>query len=156
MDKSKKVASDVTTAPCNAPSLLTTIPDSVNNPAIQEVQDQLHKILTGCSPEQFTAIHVHLSNPTESDRMMLEAWARCGRNDRQRTVNLNVTEAARRTLTPMGLACLVTYARAWVDEAIARQAQVKESVDSLFHARRAGRPRKKKGQPRARPARATA
>jgi hypothetical protein len=88
--------------------------------------------------------------------MLLDAWARCGRNDHQRTVDIRLNEQARRTMTPLGLACLVSYARAWLDEAEAREAELTAMARSICHPPCGGSPRIRVAQARRRPARPTA
>jgi hypothetical protein len=104
---------------------------AVNNNALVHIKEELHNLFTGCSPLDNRAISEYLTNPSDGDRMMLEAWARCGRNDRKRTVDLRLTEVARKTMTPLGLACLISYARAWIDETESRDAELRAQVRCL-------------------------
>ena len=56
--------------------------------------------------------------------MLIDAWRRCGRNDLGRALKIGVNEVARRTMTPLGLACLVAYAQNYIDEAEDRLARL--------------------------------
>lgn len=102
-----------------------------NNQALIHMRAELHNLLTGCSPLDNRAVHEYLVNASPLDRLMIEAWAKCGRNDRKRTMNINLTESAKKTMTPLGLACLVSYARAWIDETEARDAELRAQVRLL-------------------------
>jgi hypothetical protein len=80
-------------------------------------RQELHNLFSGCTPLDNRLIHQYLNKPSTADQMMLDAWAKCGRNDQERTVDLRIGDTARRTMTPLGLACLIRYARAWIDAA---------------------------------------
>lgn len=99
-------------------SLLSVVGgEGVNNPEVVHIRKQLERLFTTCSPLDSKTVHEYLRNPTSEASMMLDAWAKCGCADRGRTIRLDLSEAARRTVTPFGIACLVTYARAWIDQA---------------------------------------
>jgi hypothetical protein len=51
---------------------------------------------------------------------MLDAWERVGREDFKRQAAPRFHLAATKTMTPLGLACLMRYARGFDDEAQAR------------------------------------
>lgn len=88
-----------------------------NNPEVIHIRKQLTRLCAGCSQLDSIAIRRYLEAPSTHDYDMLSAWSRCGRNDRGRTVRLDITAQARGTVTPFGIACLLAYARAWIDEA---------------------------------------
>lgn len=88
------------------------------------VRKQLEQLLTTYSPAANPDIHRYLENPPEADRILLDAWAKCGRNDRQRSIDLRLTDVARSTMSPLGIACLIRYARGWVDEAETRLVRI--------------------------------
>lgn len=150
VDKTSKSVTLATAAAKAAAGMAITTPNGVDNPELVRIRVELNNLFTGCTPLDHKAIHEYLSNPSESDRMMLDAWARCGRNDRQRTVSLRLTEVARKTVTPMGLACLVRYARAWIDEAEARAGAVTAAEGSSGRAQ-GGASRYRKPDPSRRP-----
>lgn len=91
--------------------------EGVNNPTVVHIRKQLERLFNGCSPLDSNAVRQYLQTPTSENSMMLEAWSRCGRADRGRTISLDLSAAARSTVTPFGIACLICYARAWIDEA---------------------------------------
>lgn len=90
---------------------------SVMRVRITQVRKDIEKLLTGCDPVLHNRIRQHLDTPSESDRMMLDAWRRCGKADYGRIPALQFSYAARRTFTALGVACLVAYGRAWLDAA---------------------------------------
>lgn len=53
---------------------------------------------------------------SESDITLLHAWERCGRNDVRAGRKPYVTQALARTLTPLGIACVIAYCRGREDE----------------------------------------
>ena len=131
VDKPKNSAKSLAAHACKESGMSTTPANVVDNHALVHIRADLHNLFAGCSPLDNRAIHQYLTSPSDADRMMLDAWARCGRNDRKRTVDLRLTEIARKTMTPLGLACLITYARAWIDEAESRAAELTAQVRSL-------------------------
>lgn len=152
VDKSNNSTTHATTEESAVPDLLTAKPSPENNTALANIRAELNNLLTGCSPLDHKAIHTYLTESSGSDRMMLDAWARCGHSDRKRTVSLRLTETARKTVTPFGLACLITYARAWIDECEAQDANLKAVVRSIVRppdgerrCRRAGQSKRRRG-----------
>lgn len=81
------------------------------------MQKDIDRLLTGCDPVVYRFVHRHLNTPTPADQQMLDAWARCGAADAGRSFRLELNDTARRTLSPLGIACLVAYARGWVSRA---------------------------------------
>lgn len=88
----------------------------LDDPRIREVHESINLLLTVGSPDYQQALHRYLHDPSEKDTYLLNAWAKCGANDRARTINLRMTDIARSSMTPLGVACLITYARAWLAE----------------------------------------
>ena len=84
---------------------------------IASVGKVIHTLLTGLPQETHRIVHGYLESPKEADRLILDAWARCGSADLTRHPSIDLTSTARASLTPLGLACLVRYARAWIDAA---------------------------------------
>lgn len=108
----------------------TTCGQPVKNSDIARMRNDLEKVFTGCSQLDSKIVHHYLANATGSDRFLLDAWAKCGRNDMPRRFNISLNDQARRTVTPLGLACLVAYARAWIDEAETRVLAQDQQQDS--------------------------
>lgn len=129
------------------PTTLTTTSIAVDNPQLIRIRGELDRLFASCSPLDSKAVRKYLSCASSADQMMLDAWARCGREDRKRTVNLSLTEAARRTITPMGIACLVSYARAWIDEAEAQQLAITAVASSSSPSADGGSTRRGSGRP---------
>jgi hypothetical protein len=96
----------------------------VDKAALTLIRNQLTQLSTDCSPQFRQQLEHYLEGPSATDEALLDAWAKCGRNDRSRCVNLRLTEVARNTISPLGMACLIRYARAWLDEAEARASQL--------------------------------
>lgn len=84
---------------------------------IVSVNKVLASLLAGLSPADHQLVHNYLEHPSAAASAMLDAWARCGRGDGARQPSIDMTRTAKATLTPLGVACLVRYARAWVDAA---------------------------------------
>jgi len=117
VDKSSFVLSDATVVGSEKLKPLTTVGDAVNSPALIHIRRQIEELFTACGPLNSQVVHRYLSNPNDDDGRMLAAWAKCGRNDRGRTVRIDLKTTAATTLSPLGFACLIAYARAWLDEA---------------------------------------
>ena len=94
----------------------------VNESELLRIRKQAGEILTGCSQDTLRLVHNYLNLTEGADAMMINAWRRCGRNDMGRAYNLTLNEVARRTMTPLGLACLYAYAVSFIDEAEVRLA----------------------------------
>lgn len=90
------------------------------------MQADINKLSSAFSDGCAQHVHKHLTDPTPSDRVMIEAWAACGRKDSCRKFRLQISEEARKTMTPLGIACLIAYARAYVD---ALEAQLPKSTE---------------------------
>jgi len=78
-------------------------------------------IFTATDPVVLRYVHRHLDAPSQGDRMLLDAWERVGRQDAIRAHPCDYKTATLRTYTPLGLACLIRYARGYEDEAASRQ-----------------------------------
>lgn len=103
----------------------------VLNKALARTREQLTDLFAGCSPQADSAIRQYLDSPAEADRWLLDGWEKCGRNDRGRTVRVELTDIGKKTVTPLGVACLVRYCRGWLDEAEARVAAMRAEVEAL-------------------------
>jgi hypothetical protein len=117
MNKSKKSKSRARAAPSHVQDREQPCEQQVDSMALQVIRSKLEGLWATCSPMDSARVRHYLENPTEEERWMLDAWRKCGRNDRARTFNIGVSEAARRTITPFGLACLIAYCQAWLDQA---------------------------------------
>jgi len=89
----------------------------VNKDAITSVRKQLTQLFAACEPVIHNRVSVYLAMTEGPDAQLIAAWSRFGRADRQRTVDLRLNDVAKRTISPLGFACLIAYARAWLDEA---------------------------------------
>ena len=86
------------------------------------MRKELAKLYAGCEPTSAARVRMYLDQPDPDSAKLIDAWRKCGRNDRTRTMDIHLSEVARRTLTPLGWACLIAYAQAWLDEAEAIEA----------------------------------
>lgn len=84
---------------------------------ITKARDDAAKLLTFCEPETALDVHRLLTEATPDQRMLLDAWARCGAADYGRHMAVDLQRTARKTQSAMGLACLLRYAQAWTDAA---------------------------------------
>ena len=116
VDKSSSVLSDATVVGSEKLKPLVTVGDTVNNPALIHIRKQIEDLYAVCGPLNSKAVHNYLSNPNDVNGRLLAAWAKFGRNDRCRSVRIDLKGAAKTTLSPLGFACLISYARAWLDE----------------------------------------
>ena len=156
MDNSNNSASPVDSRTYTPRPKLTICVESVNDTASMRVRRDMDNLLSGCAQVTANAVHDYLSKTEGADAALLAAWAAFGRKDRRQTVDISVREAARRTLTPLGLACLVSYARAWLDEADAIKARAYVVPGSSSESPDGGSKCRKPDQGRRSPARATA
>lgn len=90
--------------------------DPVHSMRVADVHKQLAKLHAACSPDIYAAVRRYLDAPEPAIGRLLDAWEKCGRHDRQRSPLFNIGDEARRTMTPLGFACLIRYAQAWLDE----------------------------------------
>ena len=155
-DKPSKSVSPTVATTSTTDKGLATCGQTLPNLAYLRVRRDMDRLLTGCHPSISITVHHYLEKSTGADRALLDAWARFGRRDRAQTVDISVKEAARASLTPLGLACLVSYARAWIDEAESIRAQGFEVAGSSSATPDGGPKRPQSGRKRKSLARATA
>lgn len=77
----------------------------------------IDQISAACHPSALARLGVYLADPPPADAEMLNAWERVGREDAKRGGAPRWRPAGNQTLTALGLACLVRYARGFEDEA---------------------------------------
>lgn len=90
---------------------------TVEKARVINTREELTKLVAGCPPDVYQLVEGYLTTTDAHDKMLLAAWAKCGRNDRKRSVSLRLSEAAASTVSPLGIACLLAYGRAWLDVA---------------------------------------
>ena len=105
---------------CQATGSEQVCEESVSESALASVRKQLTDLYASCSPANSTRVQEYLAQKEGPDAGLILAWSRYGRADRGRTVDLRLNEVARQTVSPLGYACLIAYARAWLDESEAR------------------------------------
>jgi hypothetical protein len=131
VDNTNKSASAAKADACVEHLKSITSEYGVLNKALMRTREQLEDLFTGCSPENDATIRQYLDSPKEVDRWLLDGWEKCGRNDRGRTVRVELSEVGRKTMTPLGIACLVRYCRGWIDEAETKVEAMRLEVERL-------------------------
>lgn len=114
--KSRLHRSSAKSTPCANRKRPTTCAHPVSNSAAFGYPPTLPELFAGCAPEVMAAAKVHLDHATGTDRALLDGWRKVGREDAHRPARPNWTHTAERTMTPLGIACLLEYARAFDDE----------------------------------------
>lgn len=97
---------------------------------IAETRVAIVRLLADCSPAFASDVSRHLHSPTPRDETLLDGWSRCGRADSERSPRMDLRRASVSAMTPLGVACLVRYARAWVDASEARLMALAKETDS--------------------------
>lgn len=126
------VQKSVTPAPaaaCATSPSEQTCAQSVNECALSTIRKQLADLYASCSPTNSNRVREYLDMTEGPDAGLIKAWAHYGRRDRARTVDLRLNEVASKTVSPLGYACLIAYATAWLDEAEA----ITEQERTLAH-----------------------
>jgi hypothetical protein len=131
-DKASNSVSPVAASTCTDTGKGTTCEQSVSECALLSVRKQLEQLYTANSPDIHNRVLAYLDAVEGADAQLVAAWGAYGRRDRQRTVDLRLNDVAKRTISPLGFACLISYARAWVDEAEAIALKEKKRVASCF------------------------
>jgi hypothetical protein len=125
MDKANNSPKAPTATPSSVPNVGITCGNDENNAALLKIRGSIDRLFTGCDPVIHDQIQRHLAQESGDVALMLSAWRKCGRADRGRSIELDLSETAKRTMSPLGLACLVAYAQAWLDETESRVAAIK-------------------------------
>lgn len=86
------------------------------------IREDIERLFTGCLPPIDEAIHRWLTEAQGADRALLDAWTTLGARDCRRGQEVRISNTAKNTLTPLGLACLVCYSRGYLDELEAQEA----------------------------------
>lgn len=131
MNKSNKSAKSRTGGTYTQRPPLTKCAPAVNSRRLEVIRRALESCWSSCSPLDHPRVRHYLELDSGPDFMLVEAWRRCGRNDHTRTLRLEVGPQARRTMTPMGFACLIAYCQAWIDAEEVRVATAPQVGPSL-------------------------
>ena len=99
------------------PGVLTDCELRVYKWKVDAARAECLKLSTWSDPVVHTLVAKHLQVAGGRNRWLLDAWARCGRNDQGRSMDLRLSAAVAETVTPLGIACLISYCRAWLDSA---------------------------------------
>lgn len=97
---------------------------AVNEKLLADIRTSLTTLPTCSSRVINTAVHQHLTAPTTDNAMLLDGWEKCGRGDFQRKMPVKFRHIEKEVFTALGIACLIRYARGYLDEAEAAVAKV--------------------------------
>lgn len=128
VDTGNNSVSSTPAAACSGSGSEQSCAQSVNECALADVRKQLADLFASCPPLIGNRVHEYLAMTEGPDAALIGAWSAYGRRDRSRTVDLRLAEVARRTVSPLGYACLIAYARAWLDEAEALAEQARQAA----------------------------
>lgn len=95
---------------------------AVHKATLAVIHSRLGQLYTACSPAFSARVHEYLNAASPTDRMMLDAWSNIGHQDAKRSPRVDILRTNEQTMTPLGVACLISYARGWIDEQDARTA----------------------------------
>lgn len=95
---------------------------------VRLVRKQLDGLFTGYSPAFGDKVHEILGRTEGNDAAMLDAWSRIGHKDAQRSPRIDLLRANESTMSPVGVACLISYARGYLDELETIQAATSAAV----------------------------
>jgi len=82
---------------------------------LRVIRKQLEGLFSGYSPAFGDAVHEILGKTESNTQAMLQAWRRIGHNDAFRNPRVDLLRANESTMSPMGVACLISYARGYLD-----------------------------------------
>lgn len=89
----------------------------VDEKLLADIRASLTTLPTCSSQVINTRVHDYLTQPSTNDRHMLDAWELCGRGDFRRRQPVKFRHVEREVLSALGIACLIRYARGYLDEA---------------------------------------
>lgn len=99
--------------------------EGVNKPRVRSYCPTEGELFAACDPLIDQLVRHYLDAPPAQWAGFLDAWEQCGRRDFRSGQAVNVKQTARNTMTPLGLACLIRYARGYEDELQALAARSK-------------------------------
>lgn len=124
VSKANNSTSASQSAPCAQVEKGTTCAQAVNNFSACAYPPVLPDLFAGCAQEVMTRAKEHVDHATGTDRALLDGWRKVGREDAHRPRRPEWRRAAANSMTPLGIACLLEYARAYEDEHTAMRADV--------------------------------
>jgi hypothetical protein len=127
MNNTNKSGSKAISVSCGETDQCVRVGIDVNKAALIHIRHQLDSLLTDSSQPIGSSAADYLANPNQMDQVLLEGWAKCGRNDRRRSAAIDLNQTLRTTVSPLGRACLIAYCRAWLDEAEFSEQQGQQS-----------------------------
>ena len=100
----------------------------VHRAALIHMREELNSLSTGYDPAIHRVVDNYLHKAGVADTAMLEAWRKVGREDRRRSREMHLTDAVKRTVSPLGIACLIRYCQGWIDQAEALALEEEKSA----------------------------
>lgn len=122
MYKAKKRIKRVLVAPSDAQKCEQACAQPVPEKLLAQIRAQLTTLPTCSSQDINTRVGEYLTHASGNDLYMLDAWEKCGRADFKRGLPVKFQNVCREVLTALGIACLIRYARGYLDEAEAHAA----------------------------------
>ena len=95
---------------------------------IRLINKQLAGLFTGYSPAFGDRVNEILQHSPPTDQAMLDAWARIGHGDAIRSPRIDLIHANESSVSPLGVACLISYARGYLDELETIQASTRAAM----------------------------
>ena len=83
---------------------------------LRVIRRQLEGLCSGYSPAFGNRVQELLQHSPPTDQAMLDAWTRIGHGDAARSPRIDLIHANESSVSPLGVACLVSYARGYLDE----------------------------------------
>jgi len=83
---------------------------------IRLIRKQLDGLFSGYSPDFGTRVNQILQHSQTTDQTMLDGWSKVGHGDAVRSPRIDLIRANESTMSPLGVACLISYARGYLDE----------------------------------------
>lgn len=115
-NKARNSASKPRSGTCANRKRPATCARPVNNRARFGYTPAMPELFAGCSPEVMARAKEYVDHATGTDRALLDGWCKVGREDAHRPARPAWSQTATRTMTALGIACLLQYARAFDDE----------------------------------------
>lgn len=84
---------------------------------IKQVNEALAGLINSQDPACAELTHKYLNSSDPATVEYLKCWSEAGARDNARHPTMPLTAECKRTVTPLGVAALVAYGRAWISAA---------------------------------------
>jgi hypothetical protein len=116
VNETNNSATAAAATPCPVQNSVQQCEQAAKKSSREVVLQSLTRLSTGCSQAFQARVHEYLTAAKQSDQMMLDAWTRIGHQDCLRSPRVDLLKTNEQTMSPLGVACLISYARGWLDE----------------------------------------